>query len=92
MSNREEINSSRRSFFGGAAMTIAAAHFCMPGLAKAQSGEKSQSAGRRGASATFGPIKQIEAGVLNVGYAEAGPAGTTFPRRRPGSLPRRSLT
>jgi len=39
MSNREEINSSRRSFFGGAAMTIAAAHFCMPGSAEAQSAE-----------------------------------------------------
>src|SRR2546430_12607022 len=23
----------------------------------------------------FGPVKQIDAGVLNVGYAEAGPAG-----------------
>src|SRR5205807_8369829 len=26
------------------------------------------------ASTTFGPLKQIDAGVLNVGYAEAGPA------------------
>ena len=23
----------------------------------------------------FGPVKQVDAGVLNVGYAEAGPAG-----------------
>ena len=26
------------------------------------------------ASASFGPLKQIDAGVLNIGYAEAGPA------------------
>jgi pimeloyl-ACP methyl ester carboxylesterase len=25
--------------------------------------------------ASFGPVKQIEAGVLNTGYVEAGPAG-----------------
>jgi hypothetical protein len=25
-------------------------------------------------AASFGPLKQIKAGVLNVGYAEAGPA------------------
>jgi pimeloyl-ACP methyl ester carboxylesterase len=25
-------------------------------------------------TASFGPLKQIDAGVLNVGYAEAGPA------------------
>jgi pimeloyl-ACP methyl ester carboxylesterase len=28
-----------------------------------------------GTNKTFGPLKQIDAGVLNVGYAEAGPAG-----------------
>src|SRR5215469_4698345 len=28
-----------------------------------------------GTSTSFAPLKQIDAGVLNVGYAEAGPAG-----------------
>ena len=28
-----------------------------------------------GTSTSFGPLKQVEAGLLNVGYAEAGPAG-----------------
>src|SRR3974390_1226431 len=28
-----------------------------------------------GTSTSFGPLKQVEAGPLNVGYAEAGPAG-----------------
>ena len=27
-----------------------------------------------GTSTSFGPLKQVDAGVLNVGYAEAGPA------------------
>jgi pimeloyl-ACP methyl ester carboxylesterase len=30
-----------------------------------------------GIHTSFGPLKQIDAGVLNVGYAEAGPAGGT---------------
>src|SRR5205823_7014699 len=29
----------------------------------------------RGTSSSFGPLKQVNAGLLNVGYAEAGPAG-----------------
>jgi len=29
------------------------------------------------AAATLGPIKQIDAGVLNIGYAELGPATGT---------------
>ena len=38
-------------------------------------------AAAKGSAATphtsLGPIKQIDAGVLNIGYAEAGPAGGT---------------
>ena len=30
---------------------------------------------RASAPNVFGPLKQIEAGLLNVGYGEAGPAG-----------------
>jgi len=26
-------------------------------------------------TASFGPLNQVDAGLLNVGYAEAGPAG-----------------
>jgi len=28
---------------------------------------------KSGASTSFGPVKQVDAGLLNVGYAEAGP-------------------
>jgi pimeloyl-ACP methyl ester carboxylesterase len=73
----DEVNHTRRRFFGTAAMTLAAAQFALSGLAQAQSG-KTKSATlptiKPGTNTSFGPLKQIDAGVLNVGYAEAGPA------------------
>jgi pimeloyl-ACP methyl ester carboxylesterase len=72
----EEIN-HRRRLFGAAAMTLAAAQLGVTGSAMAQSG-KTSAAGvpaiKPGTNTSFGPIKQINAGVLNIGYAEAGPA------------------
>jgi pimeloyl-ACP methyl ester carboxylesterase len=73
----DEIDHHRRRFFGTAAMTIAAAQLGMIGSAAAQSG-KAKSAGvpaiKAGTHTSFGALKQIDAGLLNVGYAEAGPA------------------
>jgi pimeloyl-ACP methyl ester carboxylesterase len=73
----EEINRDRRSFFGTAAMTIATAQLLLGGSADAQPG-KSKAANlpktKPGTHTSFGALKQIDAGVLNVGYAEAGPA------------------
>jgi pimeloyl-ACP methyl ester carboxylesterase len=74
----EEINQDRRRFLGTAAMTIAAAQLGMIGSAKAQSGEMKPAGAtmiKSGTNRSFGPLKQIDAGVLSVGYAEAGPAG-----------------
>ena len=73
----EEINHDRRRFLGTAAMTIAAAQLGMFGSASAQSGKTKPAnlpAIKPGTNTSFGPLKQIDAGVLNVGYAEAGPA------------------
>ena len=73
----EDINHHRRRFFGIAASTIAAAQFGMIGSARAQAGmakTKELPAIKPGTHTSFGPLKQIDAGVLNVGYAEAGPA------------------
>ncbi len=61
----EETYCDRRRFLGAAAMTIAAAHFGGFGPAKAQAGSTHTS---------LPPLKQIDAGLLNVGYAEAGPS------------------
>jgi pimeloyl-ACP methyl ester carboxylesterase len=73
----DEINHDRRRFFGTAAMTLAAAQFVLSGSADAQSG-KAKTADlpgiNPGTNTSFGVLKQINAGILNVGYAEAGPA------------------
>jgi pimeloyl-ACP methyl ester carboxylesterase len=73
----EEIDHDRRRFLGTAAMTLAAAELGLIGSAAARQ-EKKKPAGitsiRARTNTSFGALKQIDAGVLNVGYAEAGPA------------------
>jgi len=73
----EPINPGRRRFLGVAAMTLAATQFALTGSAGAQSGSAkpaSAAAIKPGTHTTFPALKQINAGLLNVGYAEAGPA------------------
>jgi pimeloyl-ACP methyl ester carboxylesterase len=73
----EEINQHRRRFFSTAAMTLAAAQFGMIGSARAESGKNKMaatSAAKPGSHTSFAALRQIDAGVLNIGYAEAGPA------------------
>ena len=69
-----QIKGNRRRFLSAAAMTIAAAPF---GAIDVESAHASQTqAPTPAAPATsFGALKQIDAGVLNIGYAEAGPTG-----------------
>jgi pimeloyl-ACP methyl ester carboxylesterase len=72
----EESNFTRRRFLGVAAMSVAAAKF-MLGSASAQTTQADAANGnmnKPGTNTSFGPLKQINTGVLNVGYAEAGPA------------------
>jgi pimeloyl-ACP methyl ester carboxylesterase len=73
----EAINLDRRRFFGAAAMSIAAAPLVLNHPAYAQSGTAKPadvSTIKPDTNTSFGALKQIDAGVLNVGYAEAGPA------------------
>jgi hypothetical protein len=74
----EETNNNRRRFLRNATMTLAAA-----GLASTMRSADAQSSQtspaqvpqiRPGTNTSFGSLKQINAGLLNVGYAEAGPA------------------
>ena len=65
-----KINLQRRHFLAAAGMTMIAAPFETAGLANAQGGSPIL---RSGANTSFKTLKQIDAGVLNVGYAEAGP-------------------
>src|SRR5882724_5662061 len=69
----DEINQRRRRFFGAAAMAVVATQLGMIGPAAAQRVETKMPAIKPGTNTSFGPLKQIDAGVLNVGYAEAGP-------------------
>jgi pimeloyl-ACP methyl ester carboxylesterase len=72
----EEINIHRRRFFGTAAATIAAAQLGTIASASAQSAKPKSALPtiKPGTNKSFGPLKQINAGVLNIGYAAAGPA------------------
>src|SRR6266581_1692050 len=73
----DEINPDRRRFLSAVAMTIAAAQFGIVGSAAAQNSRPKQATVppiKPGTNRSFGALKQIDAGVLNVGYAEAGPS------------------
>jgi pimeloyl-ACP methyl ester carboxylesterase len=61
----DDISLDRRTFLGAAAVAAAATQLGAIGPAQAQSSDT---------HASMGPLKQIDAGVLNVGYAEVGPA------------------
>lgn len=67
MSGESKID--RREFFGAAVAAIAAGEIISSTSAMAQIVKHEQKK-----NITFGPLKQIEAGLLNVGYAEDGPA------------------
>jgi pimeloyl-ACP methyl ester carboxylesterase len=63
--SKNEANIDRRSFLSAAAMGLAAAELATASFADAQTGSHT----------TFASLKQINAGLLDVGYAEAGPPG-----------------
>jgi pimeloyl-ACP methyl ester carboxylesterase len=76
----EKQNFDRRRFLGTAAITLAAGPLVMLGSASAASltsgisGTSGVKKGYHGGHSSFGPLKQIDAGLLNIGYAEAGPS------------------
>ena len=74
----DEIDRDRRRFFGSAAMTLAAAQLSLSTTAAAETTKPIKAgatAVKPGTNTSFASLKQIDAGLLNVGYAEAGPAG-----------------
>ena len=69
------INLHRRHFLGTAAMTLATAQFGLIGCENAQTSmtkPAGQPTMKPGTNTSFGSLKQINAGLLNIGYAEAG--------------------
>jgi pimeloyl-ACP methyl ester carboxylesterase len=74
----EAIHFPRRQFLGAAATTFAAASLGL--IASACAGPRKServeaSPSKRRSNTSLGPAKQIDAGLLNIGYAEAGPPG-----------------
>ena len=72
----EGIDHRRRRLFGAAGAALAAARFGWAGSARAQTGAPPAPALPPipgGAQAAFGPVRQIGAGELDVGYVELGP-------------------
>lgn len=72
----KQIDYLRRRFLGAAAMTIAAAQLGVIGRANAQAASAPPKVPptKPGTYTSFHSLKQVEAGVLNIGYAEAGRA------------------
>src|SRR4030095_6846531 len=70
----EKINNYRRSFLSAAGITVAAAQLGMVYSADAESSQADLSTIRSGTNTSFASLKQVDAGLLNVGYAETGPA------------------
>ena len=68
----EEIEHDRRSFVAAAVTTIVAAKLGFIGIAEAQT--RTINPVKPGTNTSFAPLKQIDAGVLNVAYAEVGRA------------------
>ena len=74
----EKTNHNRRRFLATAIMAIASAELGIIGSAAAQSSKAKPAtvpAIKRGTNKSFDPLKQIDAGVLKIGYAELGPSG-----------------
>ena len=69
----EAIDHDRRRFFGAAALSFAAAELGAMGAAHAETKPAPPPVNNLGTNTSFAPLKQIDAGVLNIGYAEAGP-------------------
>jgi pimeloyl-ACP methyl ester carboxylesterase len=70
----EVVDHHRRRLFGIAAAAVALTQFGAVGVANAQGGGTGAAPGSAGSRTSFASLKQIEAGLLTVGYAEDGPA------------------
>ena len=68
---------NRRGFLGAAALTLAATEIIAIGSAVAQTSKSKGINAVNPLNSSFGTLKQIDAGLLNVGYVEAGPANGT---------------
>jgi pimeloyl-ACP methyl ester carboxylesterase len=76
-SETKDIARGRRLLLNIAAASVAAGQLAMARSADAQTRQaapRASAAGGQGSGAPFGPLKQINAGPLDIGYVVAGPA------------------
>src|SRR5262245_34101125 len=74
---KRDLSLGRRRFLAGMATAVAASRLGVMDFAHGEPVAAAANPARTtgaGGGGSFGPLKQIEAGVLSVGYAEAGPA------------------
>ncbi|MEO8004886.1 MAG: alpha/beta hydrolase [Betaproteobacteria bacterium] len=69
-----ELTYARRRFLRSAAVSVAAAQSVFAGLGVARADDSKLPVPEEKMLASFATLKQIDAGLLNVGYAEVGPA------------------
>src|ERR1700682_3669612 len=71
----DEVTRDRRHLVGTAAVTVASAQLGVIAFANAQSAKATAASPpiKPGTRTSFGSLRQIDTGPLNVGYAEAGP-------------------
>ena len=70
----DECNSERRQLLGSVLMSLSVAELAGMGLIGARTASAAAPSGGSGGERTFATLKQVDAGLLNVGYAEDGPA------------------
>jgi pimeloyl-ACP methyl ester carboxylesterase len=66
--------STRRRLVGSSVLALALMPFGVLGAAEAQTGNATAATPAAATQASFGPLKHVDAGLLNVSYAEVGPA------------------
>ena len=74
---REAIDADRRRLFGFAAAAVATAQLGLGAFAQANADRPKSDEGHSMTNAPFGPLRQIHAGALDVGYVEQGPVSGT---------------
>src|SRR5262245_19313707 len=71
----QDVTLDRRRFLGGMVTAVAASQLGMITFAQPEARAAAAAptrASQGGGNGSFGPLKQVDAGVLSVGYAEAG--------------------
>ncbi|MFC0577080.1 alpha/beta fold hydrolase [Paraburkholderia solisilvae] len=68
------VNMRRRRLLSGTSALAGLTMLDLPNVAKASAPPQTAASQRTVSSTSFGPIRQVEAGKLSVGYAETGPA------------------